>query len=52
MRQVIDIHYQNAVNVYNEDCLLPIRIVDLGCDNGCFIIEECIGVDPYIECCM
>ena len=37
---------------------LPIRIVDLGCGNGFFVnkfvshitrIQECIGVDPYIE---
>jgi hypothetical protein len=83
MCKVIDIHYQNVVNVYNADCLfflkssyeewlmnylnklfafhlypLPIRIVDLGCGNGCFVnklvsdinnIEACIGVDPYIE---
>jgi len=86
MNQLIDIHYQNAVNVYEDNCLfflqssyekwvmnclnrlfkfqtysLPIRIVDLGCGNGCFTnkfvsqiiskntIEECIGVEPYTE---
>ena len=86
MSQVIDVHYKNAVNVYEDNCLfflqssyeewvmnclntafafqlysLPIRIVDLGCGNGCFVnkfvshitpmnnIEECIGVDPYME---
>jgi 2-polyprenyl-3-methyl-5-hydroxy-6-metoxy-1,4-benzoquinol methylase len=86
MSRDIDIHYQNVVNVYNDDFLfflkpyyeewvmnylnklfafnlfsLPIRIVDLGCGNGCFVnkfishiqsmnnIEECIGIDPYIE---
>jgi ubiquinone/menaquinone biosynthesis C-methylase UbiE len=85
-KEVIDIHYQNAVNVYENDCLfflqptyeewvmkclnkmfafqlysLPVRIVDLGCGNGCFVnkfvskfkplnnIEACIGVDPYIK---
>lgn len=86
MSQVIDIHYQNAVNVYEDNCLfflqssyekwvmnclnklfafqlysLPIRMVDLGCGNGCFTnkfvshitpmnnIETCIGVEPYME---
>jgi 2-polyprenyl-3-methyl-5-hydroxy-6-metoxy-1,4-benzoquinol methylase len=84
-RQVIDLHYQNAVNVYEEDSLFflqssyeqwimtclerlfafqetpTIRMVDLGCGNGCFTnrfmsyiarkntIQSCTCVDPYIE---
>ena len=84
MSKLIDIHYQHAVHVYQDNRLfflqssyeewvikylkmlfafqlysLPIHMVDLGCGNGCFTntfvsqithnIEECIGIDPYIE---